>query len=93
MTGQRQIEEISRRIEDIYRRWAEGEDVSPALVFRTEGFIEAVCDGGAVSKDEVLALMNTLHQQQFNRALAAAAEGPIRIHGAMRRAPVYPSTR
>ncbi|MFT5580266.1 MAG: hypothetical protein ACI9WS_003028 [Paraglaciecola psychrophila] len=92
MSDQPLITVISDRIEDIYRRWAKGEDVPPALVFRTEGFIEAACLIQAVSAEEVLAVMETLHQQQFKRAMSGCGESPIRIHSTMQRAPVFTST-
>jgi len=93
MSDQLLVDEISRRMDDIYRRWANGDDVPPAMVFRAEGFIEAACLGGTVSAEKVFELMNAQYQLHFEGPLPAISGLAVRIYSNMRRAPVYPSTR
>lgn len=92
MISQQIIKEIEERVGAIYQLYSIGEDVPPATLFRTEGFIEAACLMGVVKEDEVLDLMAELHLSYFNSPLKFERGGRVRIQSSMQRAPVYPST-
>ena len=87
---------IEDRLLRIFEDYVNGKDVSPAMVFGTEGFIDVCCSSGLVVKEDVALLMANLHQQVFaSPLLPMSGDMPgdkIRIPPLMKRAPVYPST-
>lgn len=90
---QNYIREIESRLSLIFKAYAGGEDVPPARLYRTEGFIEAGCCMGYITEVAVSKLMQRLHQQILGRRLDMAAGSGIHIPALMKRAPVYPSTK
>lgn len=93
MDQQQFIDSLAERLLGIFNAYANGNDVPPAQVFRTEGFIEAGCCIGLVSEQTVRELMQSLYRQVFDSEFPAMTGPGIQIPPLMRRAPVYPSTR
>ncbi len=87
------IENVETRLLKIFQAYEQGSDVAPAILFRTEGFIEAGCCLGLVTEQDIEELMQGLHQQVFNTELATYSGTGINIPSLMKRAPVYPSTK
>ncbi len=92
MNQKRFVTEVEARLLAIFNAYERGEDVPPALVFRTEGFIEAGCSMGLVIESDMVALIQRLHKQVFNTELTLIPSDKIHIPSLMKRAPVYPST-
>lgn len=93
MTSGQFVNTIEARLLAIFRAYASGEDVPPALIYRTEGFIGAGCSMGLISEQEVQKIMQSLHQQVFKSKFPVMSGGGINIPSLMKRAPVYPSTK
>ncbi len=87
------FESIETRLTKIYAEYAIGNDVAPATLFRTEGFIEAACLSGLVNEREVLSLMERLQNSLLGFVQPQAEAGRLAIHSTMKRAPVCPSTK
>ncbi|MFT5691950.1 MAG: hypothetical protein ACI92E_001281 [Oceanicoccus sp.] len=93
MNNQQLLSSIEDRLKAIYVDYASGKDVPPAMLFRTEGFMEAACFSGLVNEEEVRSLMVVTQKAVFGHALSNAQEVGLAIHSSMKRAPVYPSTK
>ena len=85
--------EVESRLLEVFRAFEQGQDVSPATLFRLEGFIEAGCYLGLSAEDEIKAMMQSLHQQVFSQPMLVPVGRGIEIPTMMKRAPVYPSTK
>lgn len=84
---------VSARLMNIFKTYADGGDIAPALLYRTEGFIEAGCELGLVNEEQVNLLMKDLHQQIFHTSMTILEQPGVNIPMLMKRAPVYPSTK
>lgn len=93
MKKQQLLNSIEDRLKAIYVSYASGKDVPPATLFRTEGFLEAACFSGFVNEEEIKSLMVLTQKTIFGRALSNGQGVGLTIHSAMKRAPVYPSTK
>ena len=93
LTQQQFAEAVEARLRAIFSAYAGGEDVAPAQVFRAEGFIEAGCCMGLMTRTQAVELMQTLHRQIIGGDLPALSGDGIHIPFLMKRAPVYPSTK
>ena len=84
-------EEIAKRLTQIFAAYKQGYDVSPALKYRTEGFIEAGLMAGAIKKDELVDLLYRCYKQVFGEDASMVFEPGV-VPAMMKRAPVKPST-
>jgi hypothetical protein len=93
------LAEIDKRLELIFKRYADGEDVATGQRLRLEGFIQAGLVLDIVAVEQVLAALDTVHQRIFNEPFGAVfppyneADCIIAIPSKMQRAPVFPSTK
>lgn len=85
-------EAVYKRLADIFSAYKAGKDVSPAMRYRAEGFIEAAIEQGGLSHEELA----QIHQQAFHAAygddMALDTEG-CDIPAMMVKAPVKPTTK
>jgi hypothetical protein len=86
------VKQVEKRLLHIFNAYAQGQDVPPAFVFKTEGFMEVGCSMGLVTEQQMQGLMQTLHREIFHTELPLSAGDGLQIPSAMHRAPVYPST-
>ena len=86
------VAEVERRLLAIFNAYQDNKDVAPAILFRTEGFIEAGCELGLLTQEQAAALIATVWKSVFGQNLPESASKSIHIPVAMQRAPVYPST-
>ncbi|MFA7555109.1 MAG: hypothetical protein WCY88_12730 [Spongiibacteraceae bacterium] len=93
MNKQQFIESIQSQLFDIFSAYAQGKDVPPATLFRTEGFIEAGCYMECVTIAEARALVHAVYRQVFDAEMSAMPAGTIHLANFMPRAPVYASTK
>ena len=93
------LAEIDKRLELIFKRYADGEDVATGQRLRLEGFIQAGLVLDIVAVEQVLAALDTVHRRIFNEPFGAVfppyneADCIIAIPSKMQRAPVFPSTK
>ena len=92
------LDQIKKRAEGIFSQYASGLDVATGERLRLEGFIQAGLVLGLVEFDDVLAVLDSLHQQAFGKPFEVfppcdEASCVIAIPTRMQRAPVYSSTK
>ena len=92
MDTQKVHAQISSRLLDIFSAYQRGDDVPPAQLFHTEGFVEACCVMGVITREEAFQIMAAVYTQVFNEPLVNSSEQEFQIPALMKRAPVYPST-
>ncbi|NQY03206.1 MAG: hypothetical protein HRT76_08075 [Halieaceae bacterium] len=92
-------EEWERRLLEMFRRAAAGDDVPPAMQLRAEGLMEALLLCGQDTISGLQSRMSELHEREMGESLeqrlgeAWAEMHPFpEIPVFMQRAPVYPST-
>jgi hypothetical protein len=89
------IEALSARLRELLTAFAEGRDVSPAALYRAEGFAEAGLQLGLCDQQGFQRLLQSLADEILDEESAAGfADGDApRIRMRMHKAPVYPSTK
>ncbi|MFQ3322935.1 MAG: hypothetical protein ACI90U_000751 [Pseudomonadales bacterium] len=93
------LTEIGARLQRIFERYADGEDVAIGERLRLEGFIQAGLVFGIVAFDQVLVVLDAVHQRIFDEPFGEVfppyneVDCIIPIPSKMQRAPVYPSTK
>ncbi|MFT4996790.1 MAG: hypothetical protein ACJA0M_000246 [Chitinophagales bacterium] len=99
LTQERFLAEVGERLERIFEFYADGEDVAVGERLRLEGFIQAGLVFGVVALDQVLVVLDTVHQRIFDEPfgevfpLYDGADCIVAIPSKMQRAPVFPSTK
>jgi hypothetical protein len=86
------ITKVESRLSLIFNAYRNNKDIAPAVLFRTEGFIEAGCEMGLITKNQATDLIATAWSRVFEQAMPESNSKLIHIPTAMPRAPVYPST-
>ena len=89
---QNYIAEVESRLLAIFNAYQSNQDVAPAILFRTEGFIEAGCELGLLTQEQAVDLIAVAWRSVFDQTPPESASKSIHIPVAMQRAPVYPST-
>ena len=87
--------QLQERLEDYFKRYADGLDVTPAMRFGTEGYIQAGLDLALITPEDVVALKQQAYRQfsgSIDTAVLAALSGDHYLPSIMKRAPVKPST-
>lgn len=94
MDTQHYMAGITARLQACFRAMGEGRDVSPATIYRLEGFMEAGIAQGLVDAATLRVLVRDLFLQYIGEEPHfPPGEGDVpRIPLRMRAAPVYPST-
>jgi hypothetical protein len=93
------LTEIGARLQRIFERYADGDDVAIGERLRLEGFIQAGLVFDIVAVDQVLVVLDAVHQRIFDEPFGAVfppyseLDCVIAIPSKMQRAPVYPSTK
>ena len=87
---ERYLLEAERRLRDVLLAFKRGEDVAPALNFRTEGFFEAGVFLGLVTEQQLSELLVRLQREVLDSADQRLLADQLRIPAMMRRAPVIP---
>ncbi|WP_101760562.1 hypothetical protein [Oceanicoccus sp. KOV_DT_Chl] len=93
MDNQVLLQEIHSRLRTIFMTYQQGSDVAPAMLFRTEGFIEAACTLEVLSLQQAQQIIAEHWQQVFQQPYPLSMEDGIHIPANMERAPVFPSTK
>jgi hypothetical protein len=99
LTQEKFLAEVGERLERIFEFYADGEDVAVGERLRLEGFIQAGLVFGVVALDQVLVVLDTVHQRIFDEPFGEVfplyddADCIIAIPSKMQRAPVFPSTK
>lgn len=87
---ERYLEEVEGRLRAILQAFKRGEDVAPALNFRTEGFFEAGVFLGLVSEEQLSELLVRLQREILDVADQRLLADQLVIPMMMKRAPVVP---
>ena len=87
---ERYLPEAERRLRDILLAFKRGEDVAPALNFRTEGFFEAGVFLGLVTEQQLSELLARLQREVLDIADQRLLADQLSIPVMMRRAPGIP---
>ena len=83
---------IYQRLEAIFIAFKEGKDVSPAMRYRLEGFIEAAIELGDVFPEDISEIkLRACRAVNGNEAMLEPTESLL--PAMMQRAPVKPSTK
>ena len=83
---------LEAKVREIFKRYVDGVDVSPATIYRTEGFVEAGCELGLISQMDAQKTIETVWKEFFDEEIGEQNLKGIHIPSLMERAPVYPST-
>lgn len=87
---ERYLQEVECRLITILQAFKRGEDVAPALNFRTEGFFEAGVFLGLVSEEQLSELLVRLQREILDVADQRLLADQLVIPMMMKRAPVVP---
>lgn len=86
------LELLKAKVGEIFKRYVDGVDVSPATIYRAEGFIEAGCELGLISQEDAQKAIEAAWKEFFDEEIGEQNLKGIHIPLFMERAPVYPST-
>lgn len=92
MNKTRPIAQLKLDLQAIFAAFKQGNDVSPATRYRTEGFARGLMAAELLTEREFARLMADAYQQCFERPMPESLCDGVHIPSCMKRAPVYPST-
>ncbi len=84
------LAEARRRLTAIFQMFKQGQDVAPALQYRTEGFLDAGVFLSLVEEQQLSVLIAELQREIFDCPDQRIQAGTVLIPTLMKRAPVMP---
>ena len=92
MADPKLIQEINVRLQAIFTAYHQGKDVAPAVVFQTEGLLQAACLLEFLNLAQAQQLVKDCWVEVFQTECPVLSADKIQIPVNMNRAPVYPTS-